>query len=85
LMIAEINTAATANDITINNISYQSATAPILVAGTAQTTGQISAFKAAIQSSPHFGTVTLPLLNIQQSGQSGYSFSMSFPLSGVAF
>jgi hypothetical protein len=51
------------------------------VAGTARAATDISAFKDAIQGNPHFGTVTLPLLNIQQSSGGGYSFSMSFPLS----
>jgi hypothetical protein len=81
LLIADINTLASANGISINQISFQSAGAPILVSGLAQTTDDIASFKTAIQRDPHFGTVTLPLLNIQQNtGGSGYTFSMSFPL-----
>jgi len=85
LIIAEINNIAAANNININNISFQSPGTPILVAGVAPAAGQITAFKNAIQGDPHFGTVTLPLLNIQQSENGGYLFSMSFPLSNVAF
>ncbi len=84
-MIGEINNVAAANGVSVNNISFQAASAPILVAGTAPSTNQIAAFKSAIQSDPHFGTVTLPVLNIQQDGQGGYSFSMSFPLSATGF
>jgi Tfp pilus assembly PilM family ATPase len=87
LIVNEVNTVAGANGITVDNISFQAANVPILVAGTAPSAVQISAFKEAIQSDPHFGTVNLPLLNIQQdtNGSSGYSFSMSFPLSGTGF
>ena len=84
LMIADINAAATANDITVSNISFQSASTPILVAGSALSETQIAAFRDAIQSDPHFGMVTLPLLNIQASG-GAYTFSMSFPLSSTAY
>ena len=84
LMITDINTVAAANGVTVSNISFQAANAPILVAGTASTPDQISAFKSAIQSDPHFGTVTLPLLNIQGSSGS-YTFSMTFPLSSSGF
>ncbi len=84
LMIEDINTTAAANGITVSHISFQSADTPILVAGTALSETQIGAFRNAIQSDPHFGTVNLPLLNIQQSG-SGYTFSMAFPLSSLGF
>ncbi|HEY5220969.1 MAG TPA: hypothetical protein VIJ29_02355 [Candidatus Paceibacterota bacterium] len=81
LLIADINTIASANSININQISFQSAGTPILVSGLAPTTSDIASFKNAIQNDPHFGTVTLPLLNIQQNtGGSGYTFSMTFPL-----
>jgi len=83
-MIADINTVATANSVTVNNISFPAANAPILVAGTAATPDQISAFKNAIQSDPHFGVVSLPLANVQQSG-GVYTFSMTFLLSSVGF
>ena len=84
LMIAEINTAAAANGIAISHISFQAANTPILVAGSAQSENQISAFQNAIQNDPHFGTVTLPLLNIQGTG-GAYTFSMTFPLSPSGF
>jgi hypothetical protein len=84
LMIADINAVATANDITINNISFQSTSTPILVAGSAPSETQIAAFRDAIQSDPHFGTVNLPLMNIQASG-GVYTFSMVFPLSSTEF
>jgi hypothetical protein len=84
LVIAEINKVAMANGITISNISFQAPTTPILVDGTAPSAAQIATFKNAIQNDPHFGVVTLPLLNIQQVG-AGYSFSMSFPLSSSGF
>ena len=84
LMIAEITSVAAANGITISHISFQAANTPILVAGAAQSETQIVAFQRAIQNDSHFGTVTLPLLNIQ--GNSGaYTFSMTFPLSSVGF
>ena len=84
LMIADINAAAAANGVTVSHISFQAANAPILVVGSAPSEGQISSFQNAIQSDPHFGTVTLPLLNIQ--GNSGaYTFSMTFPLSPSGF
>ncbi|HUC31334.1 MAG TPA: hypothetical protein VMR99_01435, partial [Candidatus Paceibacterota bacterium] len=84
LMVAEINSIAAANGIMITHISFQAANTPILVAGTATAETQIAAFQDAIQSDPHFGTVTLPLVNIQ--GNSGaYTFSMTFPLSSSGF
>jgi hypothetical protein len=83
-MIAEINTTAAANGITISHISFQAANTPILVAGSAQSEDQIAAFQRAIQNDPHFGTVTLPLLNIQGNG-GAYAFSMTFPLSSSGF
>lgn len=82
-MIADINTIAAASGITVTNISFQAVNTPILVAGTAPTEGQIASFQNAIQSDPHFGTVTLPLLNIQENGAGAYAFSMSFPLNST--
>jgi Tfp pilus assembly PilM family ATPase len=84
LMIADINTIAAANDITISSVSFQSTSAPILVVGSAPSETQIAAFQNAIQKNPHFGTVTLPLLNIQANG-GAYTFSMSFPLSSTGY
>jgi len=84
LMIADINTIAAANDVTLSNISFQSASAPIVVTGSAPSETQIAAFQNALQKDPHFGTVTLPLLNIQASG-GAYAFSMSFPLSSAGY
>jgi hypothetical protein len=84
LMIADINTIAAANDITISSVSFQSTSTPILVAGSAPSETQIAAFRSAIQNDPHFGTVNLPLLNIQANG-GAYTFSMAFPLSSVGF
>ena len=84
LMVADINAIAVANDITINTISFQSAGTPILVAGSASSETQIAAFRAAIQGDPHFGTVDLPLSNVQASGGM-YTFSMTFPLSSVGY
>ncbi|MGD1003597.1 MAG: hypothetical protein ABR884_03440 [Minisyncoccia bacterium] len=81
LMIDDINNTAAANGVTVSHISFQAANTPILVAGTAQSTDQIVAFKNAVQSDHHFGAVTLPLLGIQQDTQGGYAFSMTFPLS----
>lgn len=81
LIIADLNNLAANNGISINHISFQSASVPILIEGTGPSTAQIAAFKDAIQSDPHFGPVTLPLLNIQQNGQGQYAFSMTFPLS----
>jgi hypothetical protein len=84
LMIADINTIAAANDITISSISFQSTSTPILVAGSAPSETQIGAFRDAIQKDAHFGTVNLPLLNIQATG-GVYTFSMAFPLSSTAY
>ena len=83
-LIADINAIATANNITISNISFQSTSTPILVTGSAPSETQIAAFRDAIQSDPHFGTVNLPLLNIQANGGL-YTFSMSFSLSSTEF
>jgi len=81
LLVAEINTIAAANSISIDHVSFQGGGAAILVAGLAPSTGQIASFKMAIQNDRHFGAVTLPLLNIQPNiGGSGYTFSMTFPL-----
>ena len=80
-LVAEINGIAATNGITINHISFQGVGAPVLVSGLAPTTADIASFKTAIQIDPHFGTVTLPLLNIQpNTGGNGYTFSMTFPL-----
>ncbi len=79
-VITEIQRAATANNITLNHISFQAPGVPILVAGTARVETDIVAFRAAIQGDPHFGTVNLPLNNIQGSA-GNYTFSMTFPLS----
>jgi len=82
LLIAEINTIASANGVSISQFSFQSASTPIQLSGTAPSTEAIAAFKTAIQKDPHFGTVTLPILNIQQNATGGgYSFSMTFPFS----
>jgi len=84
LMIADINNIAATNAISIDQISFQTPSTPVVVSGTARRTDDIAAFKNAIQKDPHFGTVTLPLLNIQQNGTGGtYSFSMTFPLSSA--
>ena len=85
LLVAEINGIASANSISVNHISFQGGGTPILVSGLSPTTADIASFKTAIQSDRHFGTVTLPILNIQpNNGGSGYTFSMTFPL-GVSF
>ena len=84
LMIADINAIAAANGVTVTHISFRAANAPILVACTAQSETQIAAFQSAVQKDPHFGVVTLPLLNIQ--GNNGaYTFSVTFPLSSSGF
>lgn len=84
LMIADISSIAASNGVIITEISFQGANTPILVTGTAPSEAQVVGFKSAIQSDPNFGTVTLPISNIQQSG-SAYTFSMTFPLSPSAF
>lgn len=81
LIISDINTIAGENDVSIDQISFPAASSPITVTGVAPSTDQIVSFKNAIQSDPKFGTVTLPLLDIQQDGTAGgYSFTASFPL-----
>ncbi len=84
VMINDINAAAAANNITIGTISFQSISTPILVTGSASSETQVGAFRDAIQKNPHFGTVTLPLSNIQSSG-GVYTFSMSISLSSVGY
>jgi hypothetical protein len=84
LIIAEIDRVAAANDITISNLTFQGGSSPILIAGTAQSATQISAFRNAIQNDPHFGPVNLPLLNAQGNNVA-YTFSMTFPLSSSGF
>ena len=79
LAIADIQSVAAANGITINHLSSQGAGTPILVAGGAQSEAQIAAFKGAIQKDPHFGPVDLPLTDIQANGNA-YTFSMTFSL-----
>jgi len=85
LLITEVNGIAAAITITITGITFQSATAPVLLTGVARSAAQIATFKDAIQGDPHFGAVTLPIADIQQDNAGGYSFSMSFPLSSTGF
>lgn len=85
LMIADITNTASANGVAVNTISFQAANTPILVDGSAVSEAEIVDFKNAIQSDPHFGPVSLPLSNIQQSGDGGYTFSMTFPLAPSGF
>jgi hypothetical protein len=76
-----IATAAAGTNIIITRVTLQSDTEPILVAGQAQSEDAILAFKSAIEQTPGFGTVNLPLAGIQGSGTS-YSFSMTFSETG---
>jgi hypothetical protein len=76
-IIQAISTAADQNDIAITRITLPSDEEPILVAGQAQSEDTILAFKSAIEQTPGFGTVNLPLAGIQGGGSS-YSFSMTF-------
>jgi len=77
LMINDIGALATQNGITVTHLSYQGS-GNILVSGSAHNETQIVAFKGAVQGDSHYGTVDLPLSNIQQSGGE-YTFSMEFP------
>jgi hypothetical protein len=79
LALGAIQSVAAANGVTLNHISFQGSTVPILVAGSAPAETQIVAFKNAIQSNPHFGPVNLPLTNIQ-ANSGGFTFSMTFPM-----
>lgn len=80
MVINEIQNIAVANGVTINHLSFQAVGQPILVSGAAPSEDEIVTFKTAIQNDPHFGTVNLPLGNIQGNNE-GYTFSMTFPLS----
>jgi Tfp pilus assembly protein PilN len=82
LIVAALNAAAATSSVSISRISFQAPNAPILVSGTASSETQVAAFQAAIQSDPHFGTVTLSTLTAQGAGE-GYSFSLSFPLASA--
>jgi hypothetical protein len=76
-IINVISSAAAASNITITRITLQSDSEPILVAGQATSEDSILAFKSAIEQTPNFGAVNLPLAGIQGSGSS-FSFSMTF-------
>lgn len=80
-IINAISDAAAENGIVLVRITLQSDQEPILVVGSAQSEEDILSFEAAIERSPNFGSVNLPLAGIQGGGTS-YSFSMSFSEKG---
>ncbi len=80
-IINAVAALAEANSVTLTRVSLQSDSRPILVAGQAQAQDAILSFKTAVERSPNFGSVNLPLSSIQGVGQL-YSFSMTFPEKG---
>lgn len=78
-IMESIVAAADANNITLSHIAWALPTDPISVAGQADSESQILAFKSVIEKTPSFGTVSLPLAGVQNTG-SGYSFAMTFPM-----
>ena len=76
-LIGTITDAASKNNVTLTRVTLQSDGTPILVAGEAQDEAAISTFKSAIEQTPGFTSVDLPLQGIQSSG-SQYTFSMTF-------
>jgi hypothetical protein len=75
---------AASSSVELNNISFPGADAPMLVAGNASSEDEVVNFKNAVQADPHFGTVNLPLANIQENAGS-FSFSMTFPVTSDVF
>lgn len=79
-ILTTLESLAASSSVTIQSVSFQGAGVPTMLTGSADSENDIGAFKDAIEADPHFGTVTLPLTGITESGQT-YSFSMTFPAS----
>lgn len=84
-LIADIGALASANNITLGHIAFQSPSSPVLVSGDAGSANDIVAFKNALQGDPHIGGVTLSLADIQQDNAGGYRFSLTVSLSSTPF
>ncbi len=83
VLIQAISDAAASSSVALTRITLQSDTTPISVSGEAQSEDAILAFKSAIENTPNFSSIDLPLNGIQGSGSS-YSFSMTFSENGSA-
>ncbi|HVM76594.1 MAG TPA: hypothetical protein VMU07_00355 [Candidatus Paceibacterota bacterium] len=83
LAVDDLLGLASSTNVTITHMSLTGQN-QMALAGQALDENSILALKDAIQKDPRFGAVNLPITNIQQT-ESGYSFSMTFPLSSQAF
>jgi hypothetical protein len=77
VMLAEIVPIASNFNITIDQVGFQSWTAPVTFSGTTPSEDRLEAFKDALMSAPNVSQVDLPLTNIQ-TGASAVSFSLTF-------
>lgn len=82
-LITKLEALAGADQITLDHISFQGVTQPILVSGVTSDEDNIVSFKNAIQGDSDFGAVTLSFSDIQLNNGI-YSFSMTFPVSPSA-
>ncbi len=83
-ILADINAIAATTSVMISHVSFTGGASPVFVSGSAASEEQVVAFKSAIEADPRFGTVDLPLGNIQLSGNT-VTFMLNFPVSASAF
>lgn len=76
-VLAEVQTTAVQQEITISSLVVSEASTQISLSGIASSEDQITAFKTAMTKDPHIGAVNLPLTGIAAAGGK-YSFSMTF-------
>ncbi len=79
LILDDLQNIAATSSVSISHLTFQGANAPISLSGIATTENDIVEFKNLIEGDKKFGTVDLPLSQIQPAG-TAYSFSMTFPL-----
>lgn len=77
IVLAAVLNLATASNVMVNNLSFQSFTTPINLSGSATSETAVEAFKAALQSDARFSAVNLPLTGVQTQGNT-VTFSMTF-------
>ena len=75
-ILAALTQAAAENNVVIARISLPSVSAPLYLSGTAPSSSEILAFKAAVASSSEFDSVDVPLSQILGAGGT-YSFTMT--------
>lgn len=84
LILDAFNNLAQKNSIKISRLTLSDGTAPISLSGIATTENDIIQFKNDLQNDHNFGTVSLPLSEIQPS-LNAFSFSMTVQLAANAF